>query len=120
MSQSGQFCKVVIFCKRAALLPPPPHTAAMAKRKREVKSVNLQYTTLVRWDDGPNESLTKRLMFQALFFFHHFLDLGHSKRILQRILQEMMKKENTGSIRRLVDDSFGPSSQQTSVIYIVD
>ena len=31
-----------------------------------------------------------------------------------------MKKENTGSIRRLVDDSFGPSSQQTSVIYIVD
>ena len=56
----------------------------MAKRKREVKSVNLQYITLVRWDDGPNESLTKRLMFQALFFFHHFLDLGHSKRIFAK------------------------------------
>ena len=39
----------------------------------ELKSVNLQYNTLVRWDDGPNESSTKRLIFQALFFFHHFL-----------------------------------------------
>ena len=83
--QGGDFLQA---CSAAAAAnrrhAPPPHTAAMAKRKREVKSVNLQYITLVRWDDGPNESLTKRLMFQALFFFHHFLDLGHSKRIFAK------------------------------------
>ena len=33
------------------------------------KSDNLQYNTLGRWVDGTNDSLTKRLMFQALFFF---------------------------------------------------
>merc|ERR1712016_26656 len=37
------------------------------------KSVNLQYNTLGRLDDGTNESSTKRLMFQLLFFFHDFL-----------------------------------------------
>ena len=34
-----------------------------------------------------------------------------------------MKKNNTWNIRQLVNDSFGPSSQQTSVLpayYIVD
>ena len=31
-------------------------------------SVNLQYNTLVCWVDGPNDSLTKRLMLQVLFF----------------------------------------------------
>ena len=34
-----------------------------------LKSDNLQYITLVCLDDGPNELLTKRLMFQVLFFF---------------------------------------------------
>ena len=37
------------------------------------KSVNLQYNTLGCLDDGTKESLTKRLMFQVLFFFHDFL-----------------------------------------------
>ena len=36
------------------------------------KSVNLEYNTLVRWADGTNESLTKRLKLQV-FFFHNFL-----------------------------------------------
>ena len=36
---------------------------------QELKSVNLQYNTLDRLDDETNESLTKRLMFQVLFFF---------------------------------------------------
>ena len=31
-----------------------------------LKSVNLQYNTLGRLDDGTNESSTKRLMFQVL------------------------------------------------------
>ena len=69
-------------------------------------------------------------MFQVLLFFHYFFYLGHSKLFififlnykklkgfLQRILQEIMKKNNAWNIRRLVDDSFGPSSHQHSVIY---
>ena len=38
-----------------------------------MKSVNLQYNTLGCLDDGTNESSTKRLMFQVLFFFSWFL-----------------------------------------------
>ena len=40
-----------------------------------LKSVNLQYITLGCLDDGTNESSTKSLMFQVLFF----IELGHSK-----------------------------------------
>ena len=39
-----------------------------------LKSVNLQYNTLGRLDDGTNKSSTKRLMFQVhIIFFHDFL-----------------------------------------------
>ena len=38
-----------------------------------LKFVNLQYITLGCLDIGTNESSTKCLMFQVLFFFHHFL-----------------------------------------------
>ena len=34
-----------------------------------MKSVNLQYNTLGRLDDGTNELSTKCLLFQVLFFF---------------------------------------------------
>ena len=44
-----------------------------------LKSVNLQYNTLVCWADRTNNSSTKRMMFQVLFFFH---------KILQKILQK--------------------------------
>ena len=43
------------------------------------KSVNLQYNTLVRWAYGTKDSSTKCLMFEVLFFFILFIDLGHSK-----------------------------------------
>ena len=33
-----------------------------------IKSNNLQYNMLGHWVDGTNDSSTKRLMFQALFF----------------------------------------------------
>ena len=39
------------------------------------------------------------------------------KGFLQRILQEIMKKNNTRNIRRLVDDLFVPSSNWPSVLY---
>ena len=38
------------------------------------------------------------------------------KQFLQRILQEIKKKDNTWNIRCLVDESFVPSAQQTSVL----
>ena len=49
------------------------------KEKTDLKSVNLQYNTMVRWDAGTKDSSTKRLMFQALFFSLFFIDLWHSK-----------------------------------------
>ena len=39
----------------------------------DLKSVNLQYNTLVRWADGTNDVSTKSLMFQVLLFFHKIL-----------------------------------------------
>ena len=48
-----------------------------------MKSVNLQYFTLGWFNDGTNESLSKSLMFQILFFFSLlFIDLGHSKLVI--------------------------------------
>ena len=47
-----------------------------------LKSVNLQYNTLVDWDTGMNYSSTKCLMFQALFFSLFLIELGHSKLLL--------------------------------------
>ena len=38
-----------------------------------LKSDNLQYNTLGCWVAGTNDSSTKGLMFQVLFFFHNFL-----------------------------------------------
>ena len=40
---------------------------------KQLKSDNLQYNTLGRWVTGTNDSSTKHLMFQVLFFFHNFL-----------------------------------------------
>ena len=45
------------------------HRTISALFAGNLKSVNLQYNTLGRLDDGTNESSTKRLMFQVLFFF---------------------------------------------------
>ena len=49
------------------------HNFSSNVRRLDQNLVNLQYNTLVCWNDGPNESLTKHLMFQVLFSFHHFL-----------------------------------------------
>ena len=58
----------------------PPHTRGLSFQGDfkvnypkfvyvDKKSDNLQYNTLARWVNGTNDSSTKRLMFQALFFF---------------------------------------------------
>ena len=46
-----------------------------------------------------------------------FKKWNEMKWFLQRILQEIMKKKYTWNIRRLVDESFVPANQQTSVLY---
>ena len=40
----------------------------MGTLSEDIKSDNLRYNTLTRWVDGAYDSLTKALMFQALFF----------------------------------------------------
>ena len=53
--------------------------------KCDLKSVNLQYNKLVRWAEEKNDSSTKHLMFQVLFFFiichrhRHHVGLGMSE-----------------------------------------
>ena len=84
---------------------------------------------LGRWDDGPNELSTKRLMFQVLFFllfllkffakmlsiFFFFYDITTKK--IKSFECPKSIKNNPWNIRRLVKDSFVPSSKQPSVIY---
>ena len=55
----------------------PCQVAALGK-----KFDNLQYNMLGRWDAGPNDSSTKRLMFHVLFFFHNLL-----QKSLQKLFQ---------------------------------
>ena len=98
-----------------------------------IKSVNLQYDTLGRLYDGTNESLTKRLMFQALFFFHDFLQNSLQKSFqfiflfFHKIIKiksfecpksiKSIEKNNAWNIRLLDDNSLVPSFKQPSVIY---
>ena len=82
---------------------------------------------LVCWADGTNDSSTKCLTFQVFFSYvisyrlraltTLFYEKNKLKGFLQRILQDFMKKNDTWNIRRLVDESFVPSAQQTSVLY---
>ena len=59
------------------ILPYQPHCTCTVlgvyytpgKLITDLKSVNLQYNVMVRWVAGTNDSSTKRLMFQVLFFF---------------------------------------------------
>ena len=97
-------------------------------RNRNYKSVNLQYITLGCLDDGTNESSTKSLMFQVLFFYtfyrlralktlyFYFCKVikklkNELKGFLQRILQEIMEKNNTWNIRCLVNETIVPLTQ---------
>ena len=50
-------------------LHPGTLSLTTSSQYRGQKSDNLQYNTLGRWVAGTNDSSTKRLMFQVLFFF---------------------------------------------------
>ena len=96
-----------------------------------LKSVNLQYNTLVRWDAGTKDSSTKRLMFQALFFFIisyrlaalntfyfcKFIKKKNLNNYCKEFCKQLWKKNNTWNLRCLVDESFVPANQQTIVLY---
>ena len=100
----------------------------------DFKSNNLQYNTLVRLADGTNDSSTKRLTFQVFFFiisyrlralktlYFHFCNLIKKIKInwkgfCKEFCKILWKNNNTWNIRHLVDNSFVPSAQQTSVLY---
>ena len=60
-----------------------------------VKSVNLQYNTLVCGADGTNDSSTQRLMFQVLFF-SDFLQTQGTQNSLFLFLKSYKKKKLKG------------------------
>ena len=99
-----------------------------------IKSINLQYNTLVHWANGTNVSSTKHLMLQVFFFSHKILQssLQKSFQFIVFIFSIKLKKnemsfecpksvrnyeKNTWNIRRLVDESFVLSVQWTSELY---
>ena len=49
---------------------------------------------LGRWDDGTNESLTKRLMLQVLSFFHNLLQNTLQKAFQFILLFSFIKLQN--------------------------
>ena len=56
------------------------------------------------------------IIFMSLKTLHFYHKKNKLKQFLPRILQEIMEKRNT-DIRGLVNDSFVPATQRTSVLY---
>ena len=99
---------------------------------KKLKSVNLQYNQLVLWADGTNNSSTKHV---PSIIFHKILQKYLQKPLqfiflfLYKITKMKIKsfefpksirnyeKKDTWNIRCLVDKSFVPSAQRTSVLY---
>ena len=68
-SKKISFLQVTIFCHIIFFFQSKKGQLMLWRIKRHLKFVNLQYNMLGCLNDGTNESSTKRLMFQALFFF---------------------------------------------------
>ena len=92
-----------------------------------LKSDNLQYNTLGCWVAGTNDSSTKRLIFQVLFFFiisckilckNHFnLFYNFIKVKIKSFECPNFMRNNAWNNRLLVDESFVPSNPAISVLY---
>ena len=90
------------------------------------KSVNLQYNMLVRWDKRLNNQASDvpiiiffiicyRLgALKTLYFYYKKINWNNFSK---RSCKKLWKKNNTWNIRRLVDESFVPAFQRTSVLY---
>ena len=99
------------------------------KRQKVIqKYVNLQNNMLVCWADGTNDSSTKRLMLDAMdlghskpfFYFCNFIKKNKKtnwKGFCKEFCKILWKKNNTWNIRCLVNESFIPSAQWTSILY---
>ena len=86
---------------------------------------------IICWIVGTNDSSTKRLMFQVLFFFiisckilgkncfnffYNFTKIKIKSFECAKSIRNY-EKNNAWNIRRLVDESFVPSTQRPSVLY---
>ena len=101
------------------------------------KSDNLQYNTLLPWVAGTNDSSTKCLMFPSIipffiisckticknclnlfiyFFFSKFTKINTKRFECPKSIRNY-EKNNACNIRRLVDESFVPATQQMSALY---
>ena len=100
----------------------------------EIKSDNLQYNALVWWFTWRNDLLTKCQMFQALFFYNFLWTWGTQNCLFSFFFCKFTnnKKINWNNFKKdfarncenyelehqtLVDESFVPASQQTSISY---
>ena len=86
---------------------------------------------LVCWFAGTNDSSTKRLMFQVLFFFtisckilckncFNLFFYRFTKMIKSFVCPKSIrhyKRNNAWNIGRLVDESIVPADQRTSILY---
>ena len=76
-----------------------------------LKSDNLQYNTLGRSSHQPSVWWSK--------YYFDRLKIKQWVAGLDRILQEIMKKNNTWNIRHLVDETIVPSTQQLTVLFSI-
>ena len=92
------------------------------------KYINLTIFNIIHWVAGTIVSLTKRLMYysfhnflqnslQKLFNFFYFLFFNIKKSFECPKSIRNYEKKNTWNIRRLVNESFVPLAQPTSVLY---
>ena len=77
--------------KKASIICHLTEKYLQFKISRDQKFVNLQYNMLVRWADGTNDSLTKCLMFQVLFFISINLAKFFAKTFLYKITKMKIK-----------------------------
>ena len=105
------------------------------QKRFHLKSINLQYITLGCLADGTNDSSTKSLMFQVIFFYTMlFIDLEHSKLFIFIFVKlwkndfcnefcEKLRKNSTWKtsdalvMRQLSPQPSNPATQQPSVLY---
>ena len=88
-------------------------------------SSEIRQSMVVSWFAGTNNSLTKHLVFQALFFLwsralktlYFCKCIKNCNNFCKEFCKKFWKKNNTWNIGRLIDFLFVPVNQQTSVLY---
>ena len=103
-------------------LAAPSLTNHTMYNQKQLKCNNLWNDKLGRWFVCPSKPLTKRLIFQALFFSQFLIDLGHSK--LSIFITKKFEcpksirsyeKNDVWNFRRLDGGSLGQTNHRPSV-----